>query len=101
MFKTPSFEGCVVAVYTLSMLRPSGVFSKVFVYLSSYYILIIKFYKLCLLLSVPPFQKIKFWCSLFHKFMVLVYHNLKFYVEKQDSVRFVEVKTSVFLKVRS
>ena len=25
---------------------------------------------LCLLLSVPPFQKIKFWCSLFHKFMV-------------------------------
>ena len=68
---------------------------------SSYYILIIKFYKLCLLLSVPPFQKIKFWCSLFHKFMVLVYHNLKFYIEKQDSVRIVEVKTSVFLKVRS
>ena len=43
--------------------------------------IIIKCYKLCLLLSVPPFQKIKFWCSLFHKFMVvLVYHNLKFYV---------------------
>ena len=54
-----------------------------------------KFYKLCLLLSVPPFQNIKFWCSLFRKFMALVYHNLKIYVEKQDSVRIVAVKTLI------
>ena len=60
-----------------------------------------KFYKLCLLLSVPPFQKMKFWCSLFYKFMVLVYHNLKIYVEQQDSVRIVAVKMLFFLKVRS
>ena len=57
----------------------------------------------CLLIQISSgaFLSMHYASETHYAFSSVEHHNLKNYVEKQDSVRIVAVKTLVFLKVRS